>query len=176
VDNSATLKLGEKKAKDIIARYVLNTILVPYAKQAIAEATQMRISEGHNMTGNTINSYAAGIYVQGELVLIQTSMGSIQPPLRRKLGLGEKFYPNQQRWDGEIQETLFKASVATNGTTEAERCIAFLQEYNAPRQGWTIVVCNGVEYASYQETQLGVDVLTNSYNSMQQPLFFNPID
>ena len=48
---------------------------------------------------NTINSYAAGVYVNGQLVHIETSAGSISKPLRRKLGRGQRFYAGSQRWD-----------------------------------------------------------------------------
>lgn len=164
-------------AKDMIARHVLNVILVPVAKELIQDATRGRIRIGHNMTGNTVNSYAAGVYVNGKLVWIETSSGSIPHPLRHKLGRGERFYAGSQRWDGKIQEHTFTAQVSTNGTMEAERSIAFLQSYKASPMGWTLVVCNGVEYATFQENEMNIDTLTANFDfaKMFASTMFTPI-
>lgn len=177
MSNAAALRRGSQMAKDIIARHVLNVILVPAAKELIKDATRGRISIGHNMTGNTVNSYAAGVYVDGKLAWIETSSGSIPHPLRRKLGRGERFYAGSQRWDGEIQEHTFTAQVSTNGTMEAERSIAFLQSYKPSPKGWALVVCNGVEYATFQENEMNIDVLTASfdYAKMFAPSMFKPM-
>lgn len=177
MSNEAALRRGTQMAKDVIARHVLNVMLVPAAKALIRDATQGRISIRHNMTGNTVNSYAAGVYVDGKLVWIETSSGSIPHPLRRKLGRGERFFAGSQRWDGEIQEHTFTAKVSTNGTMEAERSIAFLQSYKPSPKGWTLVVCNGVEYATFQENELNIDTLTANfdYAKMFHASFFKPM-
>ena len=177
MSNAAALRLGTQRAKDLIARHVLNVILVPAAKELIQDATQGRIRLGHNMTGNTVNSYAAGVYVKGKLVHIETSWGSIPHPLRHKLSKGERFYAGSQRWDEEVQAHTFTAPVATNGTTEAERSIAFLQSFRPSPKGWALVVCNGVEYATYQENVANVDTLTYNfdYAKMFTPSMFKPM-
>lgn len=177
MSNEAALQRGTQMAKDMIARHVLNVILVPTAKELIKDATLGRISIGHNMTGNTVNSYAVGVYVKGTLVHIETSSGSIPCPLRRKLGKGERFYAGGQRWDGDVQQNTFTAPISTNGTTEAERSIAFLQSYKPSPKGWALVVCNGVEYATYQENEMNIDVLTSNfdYAKMFMPSMFKPM-
>ena len=177
MSNAAALRLGTQRAKEMIARHVLNVILVPAAKELIQDAMQARIRLGDNMTGNTVNSYAAGVYVKGELVHIETSWGSIPHPLRHKLSKGERFYAGSQRWDGDIQEHTFTAPVATNGTTEAERSIAFLQSFRPSSKGWALVVCNGVEYAAFQENVANIDTLTSSFNYAKifAPSMFKPI-
>ena len=177
MSNAAALQRGTQIAKDLIARHVLNKIFVPAAKELIQAATQGRIFAGHNMTGNTINSYAAGVYVNGQLVHIETSAGSISKPLRRKLGRGQRFYAGSQRWDGEMQEHTFTAQAGSNGTMEAERSIAFLQSHKPSPKGWALVVCNGVEYASYQENEMNIDVLTANfdYAKMFMPAMFHPM-
>ena len=177
MDNSAALQMGTRRAKEIMARHVLNQILIPAAKELIQDAAQGRIRLGHNMTGNTVNSYAVGVYVKGQLVHIETSSKSISRPLRRKLGKGQKFYAGSQRWDGEMQEHTFTAEVSTNGTTEAERSIAFIQSYKASDKGWELVVCNGVEYGTFQENQMQIDVLTASFDNAKMflPAMFKPL-
>lgn len=177
MSNEAALRRGSQMAKDMIARHVLNVILVPAAKELIKDASQGRISIEHNMTGNTVNSYAVGAYVKGQLVHIETSSGSIPRPLRRKLSRGERFYAGSQRWDGAVQAGTFTAKVSTNGTMEAERSIAFLQSYKPSPIGWALVVCNGVEYAIYQENEMQIDVLTANfdYAKMFAPAMFKPM-
>lgn len=177
MSNATALAMGTRIAKEKIARHVLNQIFVPAAKELINAATQGRVFAGHNMTGNTINSYAAGVYVSGQLVHIETSAGSIPHPLRRKLGIGQRFYAGSQRWDGEVQEHTFTAQTGSNGAMEAERSIAFLQSHKPTPDGWALVVCNGAEYATYQENEMNVDVLTSNfdYAKMFAPSMFKPM-
>ena len=177
MNNAAALALATRRARDLIARQLLNRILIPAARELIRDATERRIALGHNMTGNTINSYAAGVYAFGRLACIETIAGSIPGPLRRKLGRGERYFAGSQRWDGETQEGTFSAPVSTNGTTEPERSIAFLQSFRPSPRGWAIVVCNGVEYATWQESEMNIDVLTANFDSarMFAPSMFSPI-
>lgn len=177
MSNEAVLKAGTAKAKRLIENHIVNQILIPLARNLVENATQGRISLGHNMTGNTINSYAAGVYVKGNLVQIEMATGSIPHPLRRKLNAGQRFFAGSQRWDGEMQEHTFTAQVSTNGSTEAERNIAFLQSYQASPKGYTLVVCNGVEYATFQENLMQIDVLTQNfdYAKMFAPSMFKPM-
>lgn len=113
----------------------------------------------------------------GQLVHIETSAGSIPKPLRRKLGKGQRFYAGDRRWDEEIQENTFTAETGSNGAMEAERSIAFLQSHKPSPNGWSLVVCNGVEYASYQESVMDIDVLTSSFDRAKifAPSMFKPI-
>ena len=166
MSNESTLRAGKAKAKRIISEHILHKILTPMADTVLTEVVAKRIAL-NNMTGNTINSYAVGVYVNGALALIKTSSSTIPSPLRRKLSRGQKFYAGSQRWDGETQMGTFTAKVPTNGSIEAERSIAFLETYHAPNNGWTVVVCNGVEYATFQESVLNLDVLTSSWSYMQ---------
>ncbi len=177
MNNEAALRAGTAKAKKMIETHVVNQILIPAAKDLIQAATQGRVSYGHNMTGNTINSYAAGVYVNGALIHIETSAGSIPHPLRRKLGRGQRFFAGSQRWDGEVQEHTFTAKTGSNGTMEAERSIAFLQSHKPTSKGYALVVCNGVEYAAYQENEMNIDVLTANfdYAKMFVPSMFKPM-
>ena len=177
MNNAAVLKAGTAKAKKLIETHILNQILIPTAKALIQAATEGRVSLGHNMTGNTINSYAAGVYVNGVLTHIETSAGSIPNPLRRKLGRGQRFYAGSQRWDGETQEHTFTAKAGSNGTMEAERSITFLQSHKPSANGFALVVCNGVEYATYQENEMNIDVLTANfdYAKMFAPSMFKPL-
>ena len=177
MDNSATLRQGSQIARDLIARHLLNTILVPMANDALAYAVNKRIGDGHNMTGNTVNSYVVGVFVKGRLAYMRGSWESIPRPLRRKLNAGQLFHAGQQRWDEETQKHTFTAEISTNGTTEPERAIAFIRSYQANPKGWTIVVANGVEYVTYEENVYDADTLTGAYEDFKftHQLHFNPL-
>lgn len=176
MDNSAALRKGTAKAKAIIDNH-LYLLLTAAAKKLLEDATNGRIFLGHNMTGNTVNSYAVGVYKRGVLDFMMTSSQGIPKPLRRKLGRGQRFYAGSQRWDGEMQGHTFTAQVGSNGAMEAERSIAFLQSHKPSPKGWVLVVCNGVEYASYQENEMNIDVLTANfdYAKMFMPSMFHPM-
>ena len=175
--NTAALRAGTAKAKKLIEDHIVNQILIPMANDALDHVVRKRISDGHNMTGNTVNSYAVGVYSKGNLVFMMSSSDGIPHPLRRKLSKGEIFQAGRQRWDGTIQETTFRAEVSTNGSMEAERSIAFIKSFRPSTKSWVLVVCNGVEYASYQESQMNIDVLTGNYDyaQMSAPSMFNPM-
>ena len=176
MDNSAALQKGTAKAKKIMYDHIY-LLMTSAAKKLLEDATNGRVFLGHNMTGNTVNSYAVGVYFKGNLVFMMTSSQGIAKPLRRKLGKGQKFYAGSQRWDGETQEHTFAAEVSTNGTTEAERSIAFIQSYKASDKGWELVVCNGAEYGTFQENQMQIDVLTASFDNAKMflPAMFKPL-
>lgn len=178
MSNDSVLRKGARKAAEIIDRHIVNNILVPASRELIREAIEGRVTLGHNMTGNTVNSYAVGVFSKGALVCIETPEGQIPGPLRRKLNAGERFRAGDQRWDGDLQQKTFKGKVSTNGTTESERNIAFINSYKAISKGWELVVCNGVEYALYQEAEMGIDVLTKHYNNTRMfadSLMFKPM-
>lgn len=175
MSNSSVLSNGRKKVASLVTNHILNTIMIPFADRMRREAENMRIGIGHNMTGNTVNSYGAAVYHNGKMVW--DSYSTTKRPLRRKLSGGERFYARNIRWDGDIQEHTFTAEVATNGSTEAERSIAFLRSYQATTKGFEAVICNGVEYASFQEHAMKIDVLTSSfdYARMFYTQYFKPI-
>ncbi len=169
--------MGSQRAKEIIARHVLNEILVPMANDALDYVVRKRIADGHNMTGNTINSYVVGVFVNGKLAYQRGSWESVPRPLTHKVS---RYQPGRQRWDGELQEHPFptKGKVFPhNGTTEPERAIAFIRSYQASPKGWTLVIANGIEYAEFQENVYAADTLTGSidYFKLNHQQFFKPI-
>lgn len=176
MSNAAALQRGTAKARAIIDDHIY-LLMTSAAKKLLEEATNGRIFLGHNMTGNTVNSYAVGVYSKGNLVFMMTSSQGIAKPLRRKLGKGQRFYAGSQRWDGEMQEHTFTAKTGSNGAMEAERSIAFLQSHKPSPNGWALVVCNGVEYATFQENEMNIDVLTANfdYAKMFAPAMFKPM-
>lgn len=174
--NADALRMGRRRAKEIIARHMLNKVLIPMADDALAWVVSHRINSGHNMTGNTVNSYVVGVFVKGRLAYMRGSWESIPSPLTHKVSY---YRAGRVRWDGEVQEHSFptKGTAPHNGSTEPERAIAFINSYRANPNGWVVVVANGVEYAAYEEQVYNADTLTASYQDFQftHKLHFNPI-
>lgn len=141
------------------------TVNLQYALDELVE-TAIRIRREqtrHNMTGNTVNSYAGGLFIDGQLKAMSLGQPG-RSPLRGKLKEGERFRAGRTRWDGDIQQHTFKAKVNTDGRTEAAASIDFIRAYKPKGKGFTVVVCDGVEYATYQENVHNIDVLTGSFS------------
>lgn len=174
--NTAALRAGTAKAKKLIEDHIVNQILIPMANDMLDHVVKKRISDSHNMTGNTINSYVVGVFVKGRLNYMRGSWESIPRPLTHKV---YRYQPGRQRWDGEVQEHMFptRGTAPHNGAREPDRAIAFINSYQASPNGWTVVIANGVEYATYEENVYGADTLTGSidYFKVNCNSFFKPI-
>lgn len=179
MSNSAVLSAGYQKARKLIDNHILNEIMIPIANDILVMAMSHREAIGHNMTGNTINAYIVAVFKDGAKVWDSMSSGTIDSPLRSKLSSGDKFYAGSQRWDGNTQERTFTAKVDTDQHTEiSSQTIDFVNSHKATSKGWEILACNGVEYASFQETSMGIDVLSESFANVQMwhKTFFKPIN
>lgn len=174
--NTAALRAGTAKAKKLIEDHIVNQILIPMANDMLDHVVKKRISDSHNMTGNTINSYVVGVFVKGRLNYMRGSWESIPRPLTHKV---YRYQPGRQRWDGEVQEHMFptRGTAPHNGAREPDRAIAFINSYQASPNGWTVVIANGIEYATFEENVYGADTLTGSidYFKVNCNSFFKPI-
>lgn len=176
MSNADVLKAGTAKAKKMIEEHIVNQILIPTANDMLAYVVEKRSLDGHNMTGNTINSYVVGVFAGKNLVYMKGSWEDVPQPLTHKVYF---YHAGRQRWDGEVQKGNFptKGAVNTNGKTEPDRTIAFIQSYQANPKGFTLVVANGIEYATFEENVYGADTLTESleYFNMYHSMHFKPI-
>lgn len=127
-----------------------------------------------NLTGNTITSFAYGIYINKELKQIGLYHG--EKAIRSKLVKGEIFtgddYDGKVRrsmnWDydmrksigGEVRPT-FMADVDTDGGYGKDTSIKFLEGY-VPNSKYAIVFTTGTEYSEFLETRRNVNVLTDA--------------
>ena len=172
MSNRDALKAGAARAKKIISGHI--SVNLQYALDEIVNmVTKMRSDQKkHNMTGNTVNSYAGVLFVDGILkVVSQGQPGS--KPLQGKLRKGQLFKKGRIRYDGDTQLGTFKAKVQTDGAMEPSLNLDFLKSYKPKIKGFEIVICNGVEYGTYQESVLDIDVLTGSYSSAASILMSN---
>ena len=174
-DNSATLAKGTAKAKNLIFNHILDQCMIPALKACLQDALSKRW--GHNnMTGNTVNSYAGAVYFDGVIRYVESASPG-RAPIRVKLRKNEIFKKGRRRWDGSRQRRSFLAEIDTSGTAEPDKSEEFVYSYAAPSKGWAMVICNGVEYAEYQETIMGIDTLTDSFAAAKGiiPSHFKPM-
>lgn len=117
-------------------------------------------AEFRNLTGNTLESYAYGIYLNGSLHTI--SMYSGEPAIRLKLRKDE-ILRNFEDYDGYIRK-YFKADVDTDRGYGSESSYRFLSSYK-PSGKFSIIFTTGTEYSAYLENILNLNVLTDGFES-----------
>lgn len=174
MSNAAALQKGTAKAKHLIEDHMVNQILIPMLAKLVEEAVDARNYDS-NMTGNTINSYGGALFVRGSLRHLYIP-DLVVPPLRGKLKDGDVFEKDSPRWDGDAQRKSFSGS-GNDGSAEPDAITKFLNGYKSQSNGYEIVIANGVNYASYQETQLKLDVLTTNFDYVRMfaPSVFKPL-
>ena len=109
-----------------------------------------------NLTGNTITSFAYGIYLNKELQNIGLYDG--KSAIRWKLTGGEVFKGID--YDGNERE-MFYAEIATDSGYGKNTSIDFLENY-VPSGYYAIVFTTGTEYSVFLENKLKENVLSNA--------------
>lgn len=176
MSNTAALQRGAVKARQIIRNHLTEQLKV-IMRMLIMQAVGERREDDVNNTGNTINAYVATLFVDGKLQFTIDSSGMIHSPRRSKLNPGEAVESGTIRWSGTEQRYTKQYPISTSGGTEPSDAIRFAESYQPKiKNGWEILVCNGVEYATYQENQMKIDVLTNNYDyAKRMELDFQPM-
>lgn len=174
MNNAAALRAGTAKARKLIEDHIVNQTLIPLLGKLVEEAIDSRNYE-NNMTGNTINSYGGALFVRGELRYMYIP-DLVNPPLRGKLQDGDVFEKDSPRWDDSVQVKSFSGS-GNDGSAEPNAIKVFLKGFKSHSKGYEIVIANGVEYATYQENEMNIDVLTANFNyaKMFAPSMFKPL-
>ena len=126
------------------------------------QMTSQLFKEVPGMTGNTRTSGAGATYTnQGEMldINISGSNDGSAPPLSAKLRQGNVFKAGRQRYDGDTQESDFKASVDTSGNTAQKDNLQFLESQKGGKD-FKMVIVGGTEY-------LGQQQITDSFSYCQ---------
>ena len=155
MSNDAVFYAAKRKIWDLVWPNLYEA-LVSLAHELIQSAEFEK--EYMNLTGNTLTSYAVGIYKDGALIeIIQNS--NLKPPVRVKLTRGEAVIGFTD-YDGNFRKK-FVGKVETDRGWGDDTSIKFLTSYDPPfRSSKTgIVMCTGTEYSEFLEMQ-GANVLT----------------
>ncbi len=110
-----------------------------------------------NLTGNTITSFAFGVYYMGKLDIMGFNK-KYKPPIRNKLVKGETVVDFED-YDGNIRN-WFAAKIQTDAGYGANTSARFLQSFTTTRQ-FSIVFTTGTEYSEYLENVRDLNVLTD---------------
>lgn len=157
MSNDAVFKVAKRKIWDLVWPNLYEA-LVSIAYELIQSAEFEK--EYMNLTGNTLTSYAVGIYKDGVLIeIIQNS--NLRPPIRVKLTRGEAWVDFRD-YDGNFRKK-FVGIVETDRGWGDDTSIKFLTSYDPPFRGSKtgIVMCTGTEYSEFLEMQ-GANVLTST--------------
>lgn len=163
---------GMKKARQIVSNHIYD-ILVKCCDNLVSEGLRNK-SGFRNLTGNTVTSYACGLFIGGKFSYYTCSGDSMKQPIRVKLSKGETF--KGVSYDG--QQRRFTGKIDTNRGYGAAFSYNFLKGYKSQSEkGFEIVMCTGTEYSTYLENILNADVLTGTFLHAPKTLFnhFKPI-
>ena len=155
MSNDAVFKAAKRRIWDLVWPNLYEA-LVSLAHELIQSAEFVKGYK--NLTGNTLTSYAVGIYKDGALIeIIQNS--NLRPPVRVKLTRGE-VWEDFRDYDGNFRK-WFVGIVETDSGWGDETSINFLTSYDPPFRGSKtgIVMCTGTEYSEFLEMR-GANVLT----------------
>lgn len=155
MSNDAVFKAAKRRIWDLVWPNLYEA-LVSLAHELIQSAEFVKGYK--NLTGNTLTSYAVGIYKDGALIeIIQNS--NLRPPVRVKLTRGE-VWEDFRDYDGNFRK-WFVGKVETDRGWGDDTSIQFLTSYDPPFRGSKtgIVMCTGTEYSEFLEMQ-GANVLT----------------
>lgn len=123
---------------------------------AIHYRLRLSHTEGHDFTGNLINSIVVVLYQDGEIAEIWAAgeHGQIKKPICRKMTARRKayFYNN----DYSNTQSRYRAEIETNRGVADEDIQAFLNS-NVPsvKEGFCVTVAYTVEYAEWVEMERG---------------------
>ncbi|PXV62376.1 hypothetical protein CLV62_12065 [Dysgonomonas alginatilytica] len=126
-----------------------------------------------NLTGNTITSFAFGVYYMGKLEVL--GFNSKYPdPIRNKLIEGETVYKFLD-YDGRIRK-WFTADVNTDAGYGQNTSAEFLKSYVCT-QKYGIVFTTGTEYSEYLQKVRRLNVLVDGYETARHDFVksFKPI-
>lgn len=144
--------------------------LIAFGKKLVSVTLPSQKEYG-NLTGNTVTSYAFGIYYDGRLVYFGTN--KMKDPVSSKLKKGEGF--TGFSYDGDYR--TFIATVDTDGGYGKDTSLRFLQGYKPNTRSFAFVVTTGTEYSAYLENVRKVNVLSDSMETVGTEFFnsFKPI-
>lgn len=114
-----------------------------------------------SFTGNTVTSYACGLYVDSVFSYYYSNGEKMRSPVRTKLRKGETAFLDP---DYEGRRRRLAGTTDTDGGFGSDFSFRFLSRRRArARNGFELVVCVGTEYSGYIESVLHGNVLTDTF-------------
>lgn len=113
-----------------------------------------------SFTGNTVTSYACGIYYNGDLMGIILAADGMKKPVAKKIKKGKRLFLKRP-YEGKSRAV--KGTVKVDDFYGAESSEKFLESYRPIiKNGYAIVMTTGTEYSEYLENVRELNVLSDT--------------
>lgn len=156
-NNRAALDKGFKKAKQIIFGHLYNQC-ISLCDALVRDALTKR--EFQSFTGNTITSFACGVYVDGMLNYMVASGENMQAPVHAKIQNGQTVFLKNP-YEGSPRRVKGKVDIVYN-QTGMETSYRILQSIQPKSKGLSVIMTTGTEYSTYLESVYHLNVLSET--------------
>lgn len=156
-NNKAALDKGFKKANQIIFGHLYDQC-IKLCDALVRDALSQR--EFQSFTGNTITSFACGIYVDGSLNYMVASGENMAAPVHAKIQNGQTVFLSNP-YEGQPRSATGKVDIAYD-MTGMGTSFRVLQGMKPSSKGLSIVMTTGTEYSTYLESVYHLNVLSET--------------
>lgn len=156
-NNKAALDKGFKKAKEIIFAHLYDQC-INLCDALVRDAMFKR--EFQSFTGNTITSFACGIYINGSLNYMVASGEKMEAPVHAKIQNGQTVFLKNP-YEGEPRSATGKVDIVYD-ITGMETSYRILQGLKPSSNGLSIIMTTGTEYSNYLESVYHLNVLSDT--------------
>ena len=156
-NNKAALDKGFKKAKQVIFAHLYGQC-IRLCDSLVSDALSKR--EFQSFTGNTITSFACGIYIDGVLNHVVASGENMSAPVHAKIQKGETVYLSNP-YEGRARKVTGRVDIAYD-MSGMETSIRILQGFSSNAKGLSIIMTTGTEYSTYLESVHNLNVLSDT--------------
>lgn len=157
MNNKAALDKGFKKAKQLISSHIYD-MLVRFCNSLVIDAVLNRGFQ--NFTGNTITSFACGIYIDGMLSHMIASGENMKAPVHAKVSKGE-LVTLENPYEGTKRSVRGKVDIAYD-LSGMDTSFKILQGFRVPSNGFSVIMTTGTEYSAYLENVKKLNVLSDT--------------
>lgn len=156
MSNNTALDKGFKKAKEIIFGYLYDQC-ISFCDTLVNDAIQKK--EFQSFTGNTVTSFACGIYIDGSLNYMVASGEKMASPVHVKIQNGQTVYLKNP-YEGRPRSVKGKVNIVYDDSG-MESSFKILQNLKTGK-GLSIIMTTGTEYSTYLENVHNLNVLSDT--------------
>lgn len=156
-DNRVALDKGFKKAKQLIFAHLYDQS-IKLCDALVSDAVQKR--DFQSFTGNTITSFACGIYIDGSLNYVVSSGENMKAPVHAKIHKGQTVFLSNP-YEGSARKVTGKVDIVYD-LSGMETSVRILQGFSPKVKGISIIMTTGTEYSTYLESVHNLNVLSDT--------------
>ena len=156
-NNKAALDKGFKKAKQIMYGHLYDQC-VKLCGELVIDAIIKRNFQ--SFTGNTVTSFACGIYVDKKLSYMLASGEDMEAPVHAKVEKGELVYLSNP-YEGKARSVRGKVDIQYH-LSGMETSFRILQGITPSQKGISIIMTTGTEYSQFLESAKNFNVLSDT--------------